>query len=655
MRDCYSYNNKLEGINMKKQVLPLLVVAISLVSCSGNKKVDPTQANLNELNKFFNAQKLEMSISLTTSGTTVPLVNLYGDDEIVVQSYDGDYPATITMTKTATYLEGDDIKAFAKQNNADAFTTVDFNYLQFVSLTGENETKTSIDFNLNIKELAKYSNVLGGDELEEVFAQYGGGLDSVASKATFENGKVKTMSLNLGSIEATSSASVDVTVNYDVKGYNDTLTKRTFDSAGYVELDERLFGLASLDITYYTQTGYGLATSIVSNSSSSYRKTEIVVNGEERILVGHFVYNNVELDNIYFDETTYYSDSSSCVFDLGGKPYDIPIDFIPVYDENYVGVEKGDELDCDILYPDQYELDYDNDRVLLNINNKVNVFDINTLKVAKEIEVEGTITNILVHKDVYHITTITGRNSSANQNDDDSYYGNIYVIDKKTLQTKEVISLNTCPYNTVIDKRGNIIIVPAYGQWVPLYLYNPTTKAFGPIALRGNYQRDYLAYDEEKDVIITNHTALSGAVKPILYICNVEKGGYEQVELPHDGNNTDYGVIEIAYKNYIIAGMDVVDVSDWKNPKKQIVVDQHMRTEASFAFAKDNSMYYMDSSYLNGAATLLKIDILENRRITMNVYHIKDKGAGFSFGFVKNGLIYLYDSVTKSFFKYDLD
>ena len=78
MRDCYSYNNKLEGINMKKQVLPLLVVAISLVSCSGNKKVDPTQANLNELNKFFNAQKLEMSISLTTSGTTVPLVNLYG-------------------------------------------------------------------------------------------------------------------------------------------------------------------------------------------------------------------------------------------------------------------------------------------------------------------------------------------------------------------------------------------------------------------------------------------------------------------------------------------------------------------------------------------------------------------------------------------------
>ena len=102
--------------------------------------------------------------------------------------------------------------------------------------------------------------------------------------------------------------------------------------------------------------------------------------------------------------------------------------------------------------------DYNYKHVVMKMtNNSFSIFDINTLKTAKTYEVEGDIVNILIHEEVYHIMTVT--KYDENNRNDANCEGKIYVISGLTLEIVDTISLNTYPYSTAVDKRGDIIII----------------------------------------------------------------------------------------------------------------------------------------------------------------------------------------------------
>ena len=233
-------------------------------------------------------------------------------------------------------------------------------------------------------------------------------------------------------------------------------------------------------------------------------------------------------------------------------------------------------------------------------------------------------------------------------NDSSCNIRNIYRINKDTLEITLVVSVNTYPNYIAVDKRGDILIAPGYGQHVPLYVYHSDTQTVESLVVpsQGNtlLEGTYLVYEEEKDRLII----LGDGNYPHYY-------KYENNHWVDKGNNYQANgfhniVFKFVYKQYFIGKFFIYDASDWDASTNKKFTDSIVSIYSPVAFAEGNYIYDV-SGDSNEGVVLTRIKI-GGSIITSQFVYIQNNVNNISFGFAKDDIIYLYDNVQKAFFTY---
>ena len=638
---------------MKKCLLPLLVLSTVLIGCnqgggtSGSQNSFSNATKFEEMARFFNSSKLDFSVSYKFKNITSSLFNAYADSEKYIITYDL-YPGVRNIaTKDKTFIEGDGIKAYKLEDNSRDFESEEFDINNYIE-SGKFDKNGNFSCVFDVKSFSTESFIFDVDELDSMLDYYGADMDDVPLTVTFNEGKVKDLNFALKGVLPASGtqAKIDMTLSYNVNAYGDEVETQVVDFSEYQEVSASIFQLGEMHIGYYIENGEGFTVEPVRHSMGFH--TEYIGVGESDFVVAKMKVASVpdfEM-NICFSQTTYDGENENCIFDLCGKKYIIPCDFVPVYPAAAIDDVSVSRLSYASSYHESWEHDFQNNRVLLKTaDNKVTIFNGNSLRIDKELTFRGVVKNILSHENVYHIMALTSDVSSSAQDTDCN--GIIYIINKETLEIDNFIQVNTYPYNTAIDNRGDIIIVPGVGSWVPLYVYHVDTGNLEAIEGRKISNRSYLSYDKENDLIVVNDTVSSGAVYPEFY--SYKEGHYvQEAKQGSNKDHTDYGVINFTYKNFIIADTKIIDVKDWNNPKVYDAIDSYYSWEFSFSFAKDNTIYHVTKDFSKGILMIVKIDITDTG-ISKKVYSVNASAINYSFGFAKDDNIYLFDSNAKAF------
>lgn len=632
---------------MKKRSIALTLLLMTIVGCTPNNgassnSTGPKGNAVEEFNNLINSNRVDIEAELNLVGTKIPLFNLYQDEEKSVVTYTKRPDVKIINTKECSVIEGDDIKAKLVVDNSGEFIHEDINinnYIESVK-TGNNDLKCVLD----LKNLSRYSNFFVSSDLDSFLNRYGIAIDKADTTVTFENNKVKTISLYLDD-------SVGLSLIYNLNGYGDTLEIKTVDVSNYQIVDAETFELAATHVVSYAQTGEGF-TAEARRNSSGYRAQYIVIEEEKQVIVGDLKLDSIGFSKpIYLEDTVYNGKDKTATYNLAGKDFVFNCDFVPVYPKNNVGTVNFNDIEYQPSYGNTIAHDYADNRVLLYSNKVVSVLDINSLSIIKQFEFREEVRNILVHDNVYHIMTATKASNNG------GYTGKIYVIDKMFLKADEIIDLNFYPYYTAIDKRGDIIIVPGENVMLNVQLYKKATKTVEEIEYQNGHRvsaYSYLSYDKEKDQFVTNDTTSTGAVWPIIYVYS--NGKYVEKEIAHPtGKYTDYGPIYFSYRNYIIANVKLVDVSDWENPLAYEIFDSIYSSQYSFSFNDGDTIYSVTGDFQKQNIIVAKIDIDENGGFNEKVFSFKESVTNVSFGFAKDGIVYLFDNAAKVFYKYNLN
>lgn len=631
---------------MNKHPISLLLLSVALVGCSGNQgnstSIDPNNVvSVEELANFLSASKMDVTSKLKIGAVDLPLFNFYADSEKYIYSYDSYDGVKYINTANKSFIEGDGFFVYKNADNSSDFERDEFNAANYVKKTKINKDGT-LECKFDVKGFSTHSMLFDSKDLNEALGLYGVEMDEVSLKIYFEESKVKSLSIN------PSSAALNLTLIYDVNGYGDSVQTQTIDDSKYTEVDDLYFQVIENDIDNYLECGEGYYVEPVRHSMGFH--TEYYVIGQEDFVVAKLRLSNNENfeSSIYFNDTVYDGLTNTCTYTLCGKEFRIGCDFVPVHSK-----EKQDTSAFSLSYaasnPESYEHDFENHRVLLDINDRVFVVDTINLKLLKTIQVRGDIVNIIVHKDVYHIVTLTKGAPSAYEA---ACAGVIFVVDKKTLNVLEYFDVNTYPYSTAIDNRGDIIVIPGTNGNVPIYVYHKENSNLERISIKDVRGSSYLSYDNENDLFILNDQLSSDNVKPEIYF--YRDGCYALDSRIPDDLNTSYGSIEFSYKNYIIAGTKIIDVSDWKYPKVEEIIDSKYAWDYSFSFADGNNIYNVTKDPSKGTVVLVKMEINETG-LRKTVYAFREVADEFSFGFVRNNLIYLFNNTNQSFYTYNLD
>lgn len=655
------------------KLLTVLILALPVVSCSkeDNSKFTEKKA-LNELDNFFNADYGAFDLDLVLQGKITRLISFYNDDEKVIQTYpsnESGYSIKEIATKDKAYFKGPNLQVCTDKDNSELFvpnTYVDYKKLiKKTEFVGESRL---LKFRMNLKDVTNsaLNNETAMESLEETMKTLGVEFDltNVPFEAYYSDKGLSTLSMVFDDFfkgHYGTLGSIKMSFKYRNISYGENLEKKEFDFSNFTSVANTYYELAVLAETDQYSGGTGLQ--FYSYSPDEPFKDQV----PSDFLVGRLEIRAASFSRaIYFRDLTYNEITRMYEFKFLGKKFSwnekIEIAKSRVR-ESILACDLSYELNgYDFPFNPAYIQDYDNNRILLQSKDTVKVFDINTLNVVKEYKVEGTINRIMCHKDVYHITTTTVLAESSTY-DDYECYGNIYVIDKNDLDVKATYTdLNCSPYYTVIDKRGDIAISPSCGQGSWMAIYHSSTNTLErlekPAALGGFgelYKQCYLTYVEEDDTIMGVETHLSGA-KPYFFVYQNGKYIFRD-HREYKGDTLPSGEVLLSYKGVLAYKNKIVDVNDWENPNSMNnwgEIGSYTYDSLKVAFADGNHIYWVQSRGSSNH-TLIVVYNLETKTFEEQRYIFDESYKNISFGFIREGKFYLFDSALKQFNIYSVN
>ena len=640
---------------MNKKLLPIIIIATSLTACkntnsNSSANVLNYDAAYKEVETFFNSPNNNFILKLQTAGTYTSLMSFYSDDEKIIQSTFNSADIKEITTKDKSVLYGDGFKVYIEKDNTALFNNEQIDISQYFKRSSFKSYVNTFEFTMNLKEASTKTGLLDSEALDELDDTFLIDLENVDFLAEFNSGKLTTLSMVFDKYtEALYGVPINLRIIYSVGSYGDNLRKRTISLDDYLKVDQATYDIIEKDFAYKIEYGYGY--SFYSNLSySDYFINEVP---EDEVVAYLSSPVNREEIEIKFKDLVLDEETGKYTYYFAGKTFTMDIKII-----NGKIVTKKDTTPFDkiaVSEGDKRTFDLDNDRILINVNNKIQVFEISTLEVIKEYDIEGQVNEILVHDDVYHITTVTETPSSGYYNDYDNR-GIIYVIDRTSLEVIDTIHMETSPDYTVVDKRGDIIVCPGRGQSCPIYIYHPTTKTTEHLCDYEYYfyHGSYLVYDKEKDMLVVNNTCISSGIDPEFFF-------YQNGQYVHDKERKvfcdigpSYAVVSLYYNGYFVSQSDyLVNVKSWFEPVCKKYIDGVLSNSFArcMSFPGDNNIYIMREDR-NKNAFFVKVDTESG---DTSLYFTDEKAENFTFGFVKDHLVHLYDKTNNSLVTFEIN
>ena len=647
------YNSGVGVSLMIKKILPIIVIATSMAACKNTSNSGSEfdyDAAYQEIETFFSSPNNDFIVKLNTAGSFASLMSFYSDDEKIIRSTYNNADLKEITTKDKSVLYGDGFKVYIEKDNSSLFNNKQINIKQYFKKSSFRSYSKTFEFTMNLKEASTKTGLLDSDALDELNNEFLIDLENVDFLVEFNSGRISNLSMMFDKYsEQLFGIPVQLRIVYSVTSYGDNLRKRTISLDDYLKVDQATYDIVEKDFAYKIEYGYGYGFS--SNLSySDYFINEVPENAVVAYLDAPTIEDDIEIlyKDLVFDKGT-----GKYTYSFAGKSFTMDIKII----DGKI-VERKEEIPFDkisVNEGDKVTHDLDNNRVLITATNKIQVFDVSTVEVIKEHDIEGQVNQILVHDDVYHVTTVTETPSSGYYNDYDNR-GLIYVINKTSLEVIDTIHIDTAPDYTVVDKRGDIIVCPGRGQSCPIYIYHPATKTTEHLCNYDYYfyHGSYLEYDKEKDMIIVNNTCVSSGIDPEFFV-------YQNGQYVHDKDHKvicekgpSYATVGLYYNGYFVSQSDyIVNVKNWFEPVCTKYIDEALSNSWTRVIAfPGNGNIYIIREDRNKNAFIVKVDTESG---DISTYFTSEKAENFAFAFVKDNLAYLYNKTSKSLVIFDLN
>ena len=619
------------------------------------------QDDVKIVNDFINSKCIDATMSIYLGSSHDSDVELYADDEVISIRYkeirsDKNRIVNKAYTPTKSYLEGDGYKVVTNVDNSDYFTNSNYYNLKehYRNLSLDVKTK-ELKFDIDLVTMS--NTVIGGFAFEGINylkLYYSLGYDNLHCQVYFNESRVRNISFIYRDIDKeTSKLKAEYIVSILVENYGKDMPKKNFDSTGYLEVDGDTYYLVSEDVASYMK---GQETFYLEPTKSDSVYMHYVPEGE---IIAKFILKNKVTIDIKFDDLVYDTVTGKYYYPFAGKRFNIAFNILTEPLIEKVGTKNFElYLKDDFLYLS----DYEDDRYLIETRRGVQIIDINTLNIVKTISVTGTLTNILRHDNVYHILSIV--EEIKPDYGYPSYKGKIYVVDATSLELTSEIDVDACPYYSVVDNRGDIIFTSRYRSqddyWV-IYHYHMSTGEVTHIISRYIEVASYLDYKKDQDLLISNNTEAVGGVLPTLfeYVDGefIEKKDYPKTQYPI----TPYGKIYAKYYNYIL-GLNsnnqylLVDIKNWLDPIAYQFLYASKANDVLFFFMEKEAISSVNSPLHKGETYFtLTRDTPTEKTVNREVIYFKGDVRNYSFGFMKEGSLYLYQKATQMFDIYPLN
>ncbi len=638
--------------------VPLLLSSCStnnLSSCSEN---NPLAKKAKDVKELFMTSNIDFSTKINNGFAEKDLVSVYSDNEKIIETANEDPLIIKTYTPTLSYLDGDGFKVRANSSHSFVFTNSK-ETIHIDDFAANEKSDDSFDFSVPYIDVQKCQTALTY-EINRHFSKYLKDIEveKLLFTVTFDENRIKRLELILDEeIKKIDFRQTYLRYIFKINSYGSNLDKQSMiDTSGFLDvtIDEYNIVAKDLDCVINNHQGFTFYRITDAKYKSELSPDDLV--GRLSLLVDE------EYDvKLYLKDITYHEDTGLCSYVYIGKEFVFELNVLNSY-----ALEKTGELTANLEIQSDATIfsDVDNDCLLAESNGALKILSLSSLNVLKTLSFEGDIVNIVNYDDFYHVMTVT-QTAGPDSYKDTACYGYIYTVSKTSLEIIDSLYLNTYPYNTAVDKRGDIIIVPGYGQHVPLYIYHSQADSFEVLYdsfFSQAYEGDYIEYDEEEDKIILNHTRLSGGVYPMfLYYID------DHYDYPKSCNteiHTDFGDVLLKLDNYLICmssyyqSCSLADVHDWKNPTKKYVCNdfEHRPFNAKFAFRNQNSAFVAGYyKYEYGSAKGYAVSRLDfgASGIKESFYEIPGETSNYVFGLSRNNQIYLYDYSVDSFSIFD--
>ena len=637
-------------------VVSLCLLLSNLLGCSNKQSLDPSIVS--KIDAFFNSTLFDITMESKLNDEHFSSLTIYSDHQKIIKEAP-DYPDYLeVITVGSHYIKGDGFKAVTEESNGSLFSDEHIDISNYLTFVEKDKDSSIIEFSFHLDKFKEIgSNYLAIQSLNLLFdfAQNQNTLpfyvhmdenETISSFEFFIEKYFDTKTLNSGTLK----------LFYSINGINDSIVKKTPDLEGYSSIDSKTFSIVKKNVESYLKIG-------ATNFHISQQYLEVYFNEIPEDLYIAELWTSYFNEaggleqfsvKILFKDTIFDKVTQTCTYYFCGKPFEIHLSYYETID-----IDQKEERPFDINYTPSGAYDYYGtirydtalSRVILKTADKVSIIDTSTLQVIKEFEIEGVIVNILIHENVYHVMSVT--ESSYYGNRDNACKGNIFSIDKSTLEITKLVTVQTYPYNTIIDNRGDIIIVPGFGQGVPIYIYHPIDGSIETIPDVLVSEGSYIQYDKSLDMFVTNPTRASGGVLPSFFY--YKNGQYinEKYVFPQ-GEFTDYGPVLFAFKNYIFNYSYLIDVTDWHEPKAEQIIypDLNRGNKGYFAFCDNDAVYYV-RDFKKERTLIMKVTIADGA-IKKTLYSTSTSVLACTFGFANDGNVYLYDATAHSFLVFDL-
>ncbi|MBO6262108.1 MAG: hypothetical protein J6N95_05820 [Bacilli bacterium] len=632
---------------MNKKILPIIIISSAVVACNntnGGQKELNYKSAYKEVETFFNSPNNDFTMRIVSGTTTTSLMSFYSDSEMVM-SYPYNRPSLKEIsTKDKSILDGDGYKVYIDKDNSTLFNNESIDIAKYFKSSSYSKEDQTFSFTLNLKEASSKTDLFDSETLDELVKEMSFDLENVDFLVNFYEKRITTLSMVFDSyIQKLLGVFMPLRIVYAVNGYGDVFTKRTIDVNSYLRVDQKTYDFVEKDFAYVLEYGKGYEA-----RSNVYSNDYFVNSIPDNRVMAYLEGPNSSFDiEILGKDGTYDKETGKFNYSYAGKSYSIKINMIETKTATKQGTVAYDKIETKSKLPHAYDLD--NDRYIFSADNKVTILEISTLNVLKQFDVEGDVNKILVHDGVYHITTTTLAPSTGYHTESDNR-GIIYVIDKTSLEVIDKINMNTAPDYTAIDKRGDIIVCPGRGQWVPLYIYHPTTKTAEIFAGLEHffYHGSYLVYDKEQDMLITNNTQITSGINPNFFIY---KDGQYVPDTSRNGKvdkGPSFATVYLDYNGYIVSNSHyLVNVKNWEKPscEEYINIQSSSYDSRMISFPGEDNIYIVASDG-QCYSFIIKVDTNTGERTT---YCATESLYDSEFGLFKDDKIYLYSNTNKSF------
>lgn len=617
------------------------MLLVSSCGATNGDVIDPVKeeirkTKIEEFNKLLNCNEFTAKIALYINASSQTVEYYYRDNDIIQERiYNSNRLVTTLTTKNSSYISGGGYNICKDADNTALIDEPTFDVSEYTVEVIDSADSSFLIFNLDFKGIVENVGFFGSS-MDSLLREYGINIDNVYIQAFYDdNNKITELDCVFDDVfHAINPGIIMCRLCFETIKYGDSFRKRTISFDGYHHLDAKTYDTIALSILYFQQAGTPNVLEFVSKFGETVFENRI----PEDLLLGYICpYGATEaeaLKYIYARDTEYTYDITTpyvkCKFSYLDHEFviQVPIKYTTAF------INRLD---------DSYTIDMENNRVLVELNGKCSVIDTNTLETIKEIEVEGEISRIITHKDVYHLIAIT---EFPEQHQASYYYrykSVIYVIDKTTLEIIESIKLNTCAYNTQIDKRGDIIFASGNmttyinGQ-SEVSVYNHITKGVKFICT-DDYTH-YVDYNEEKDTF---------AIFPLVarfdlsYYKYDSKENYKYQNIDIQNIEYVYNVGDVLYQHngYLItSGGHIINT---RNEKKPFDYDTNMReVQCVFAKGEENVVYMLGRYNYNKHFGLAKIDFSFSPHFQIKFYQLEDLFSEYYYCFAKGDNVYCY-------------